>query len=157
MKNKLEYIINDLKECFEGKPWYGDSVLEKLDAVHWRSVNDQVYSTKSIAVLVKHIINWRVFAIKKLQGDAAYDIIIDELNDWTQITINSEREWNQLKEELRRTQQELLELLDKGTDDLIDQKVPGKTYTFGPILRSIAQHDIYHLGQIAMLNAMTES
>ena len=154
---KLDYIINDLKECFEGKPWYGDSIMKKLEAVDWRIVNDQDYGNKSIAVLVQHMINWRIFVLKKLQGDADYDIIIDELNDWTQVHIKNEQEWNLLKQEIRNTQNKILEYLSAFTDDLLDKKVPGKKYTFGPILQSIIQHDIYHLGQIAMLNAKNKS
>ncbi|MBT8299501.1 MAG: DinB family protein [Maribacter sp.] len=154
---KLEYIINDLKVCFDGKPWYGDSVMKKLDAVDWQCVNDQDYSNKSIAVLLQHMINWRIFVIKKLQGDAAYDIIIDELNDWTKVQVKNEQEWHLLKQAIRNTQKELLDLLANSTDEILDKKVPGKKYTFGPILQSVAQHDIYHLGQIAMLNAKSKS
>lgn len=154
---KLDYIINDLKECFDGKPWYGDSIMKKLEAVDWRIVNDQDYGNKSIAVLVQHMINWRIFVLKKLQGDADYDIIIDELNDWTQVHIKNEQEWNLLKQEIRNTQNKILEYLSAFTDDLLAKKVPGKKYTFGPILQSIIQHDIYHLGQIAMLNAKNKS
>ncbi|MGB5435882.1 MAG: DinB family protein [Maribacter sp.] len=150
---KLDYIINELETCFDGKPWYGDSVMKKLDAVDWRIVNDQIYGDKSIAVLVQHIINWRIFVIKKLQGDTEYDIIIDELNDWTRVAIKGEREWEQLKQQIRQTQKEILELLAHCSDELLDKKVPAKNYTFGAILPSIAQHDIYHLGQIALLNS----
>ena len=157
MNQKLSYIITDLKECFDGKPWYGDSVMKKLDAVDWQCVNDQIYGSKTIAILLQHIINWRIFVLKKLQGDAVYDIIIDELNDWTQAHISNEQEWNLMKQEIRNTQKELLELLANCTDELLDEKVPGKKYTFGPILQSIAQHDIYHLGQIAMLIAKSKS
>ena len=157
MNQQLSYIIADLKACFDGKPWYGDSVMKKLDAVDWRCVNDQIYGSKTIAILVQHIINWRIFVLKKLQGDAVYDIIIDELNDWTQAHISNEQEWNLMKQEIRNTQEELLELLANCTDELLDKEVPGKKYTFGPILQSIAQHDIYHLGQIAMLNAKSKS
>ena len=154
---KLDYIINDLKECFDGKPWYGDSIMKKLEAVDWRIVNDQDYGNKSIAVLLQHMINWRIFVLKKLQGDADYDIIIDELNDWTQVHIKNQQEWNLIKQEIRNTQNKIVEYLSTCTDDLFDKKVPGKKYTFGPILQSIIQHDIYHLGQIAMLNAKTKS
>ena len=153
MTSQLDIIINELKVCFDGKPWYGDSVMKKLDAIDWHCVNNQDYGTKSIAVLLKHIINWRVFVIKKLQGDADYDIIIDELNDWVRIKIKNEQEWNKLKQEFRNTQREILEHLVNCNDDLLDEMVPGKKYAFGPILQSVVQHDIYHLGQIAMLNA----
>ncbi|MGB5435405.1 MAG: DinB family protein [Maribacter sp.] len=150
---KLDYIIKELETCFDGKPWYGDSVMKKLDAVDWNIVNDEIYGDKTIAVLVQHIINWRIFVIKKLQGDTEYDIIIDELNDWILITIKEEEEWEQLKQRIRQTQKEILELLAHSSDEILDKKVPAKNYTFGAILPSIAQHDIYHLGQIALLNS----
>ena len=154
MVTELEHIINNLKECFDGKPWYGISLMEKLEAVPWEIVNDKKYSSKSIAVLVQHIINWRIFLLKKLEGDAAYDLKIDGPNDWTDVHISSEKEWNELKQHLRETQSALLEKLADATKELLERKVPGKNYTFLPILTSISQHDIYHLGQIAMLNAM---
>ena len=153
MARKLEFIINDIKECFDGKPWYGDSVMKKLEAIDWRIVNNQVYGDKTIAILLQHIINWRIFVIKKLQGDAFYDIIIDTLNDWTPQQVNNEQEWQLMLLKIRDTQKEILELLANRSDDLLDELVPGKKYTFGPILQSVSQHDIYHLGQIAMLNS----
>ncbi len=157
MQSQLETIIHNLEECFDGEPWYGISVTEKLNTVSWQNVNDKVYGAKSIAVLVQHIINWRVFVLKKLEGDANYKIEMDSENDWTDIQINSEEEWNALKRTLQDTQDRLLRRLSKETDQLLEKQVPGKKYTFQPILTSIPQHDVYHLGQIAMLNSMGQS
>jgi len=153
-KNHLELISDNLKECFDGKPWYGISVMEKLDAIPWEIVNEKKYGSKSIAVLVQHVIHWRVFVLKKLKGDVAYDLKVDGPNDWSDIYINDLQGWDELKMRLQQTQKELLEILFGATDELLEKKVPGKTYTFEKVLPSIAQHDIYHLGQIAMLNTM---
>ncbi len=153
-KNQLEPIIDHLKECFDGKPWYGISVMEKLDAVPWEIVNDTKQGTKSIAVFVQHMINWRIFVLKKFMGDVAYDLKIDGPNDWSSVHINGKKEWDELTMRLQQTQNELLEILSDATDGLLEKKVPGKKYTFGKVLPSITQHDIYHLGQIAMLNTM---
>lgn len=157
MKSQLETIIHNLEECFDGKPWYGISVIEKLNAVPWQIVNDRTYGSKSIAVLVQHVINWRIFILKKLEGDVAYNIIIDGENDWDEILINTQEDWLTLKGKLQSTQDDLLKALSGQSNDLLKQQVPGKAYAFGPILTSIAQHDVYHLGQIAMLNAMHQS
>lgn len=157
MKDKLEYIIENLKESFNGKPWYGISMLEKLNQIPWEIVNEQNYSSKSIAVLVQHIINWRIFVLKKLAGDSVYNIVIDGENDWDKVHIESEEEWKSLIAKLQNTQHQLLEVLGNKSDSLLKEQVPGKEYVFGPILTSIAQHDIYHLGQIGMLNAMRKS
>jgi len=156
-RNQLEHIVDTLKECFDGKPWYGMSVMEKLDAIPWEIVNEKKYGSKSIAVLVQHVINWRIFVLRKLRGDAAYDLKIDGPNDWSDVHVNDIRDWDELKTRLQQSQSELLEILSGATDELLEKKVPGKTYTFGNVLPSIAQHDIYHLGQIAMLNTMQGS
>ncbi len=154
---KIKTIVHDLKECFDGRPWYGDSLMGKLDSLDWKHVNERRYGTKSIAVLVRHILNWRVFVLKKLEGDLDYDLIIDGPNDWTEVNITTNEEWEGLKSELKRTQEAILHILSNRSDDLLEEKVPGKKYTFGNVLPSIAQHDIYHLGQIAMLYTMGKS
>lgn len=155
--HKIATIIHDLEECFDGRPWYGDSLMGKLDSLDWQYVNERRYGKKSIAVLVRHILNWRVFVLKKLEGDFEYDLVIDGPNDWTQVNITTKEEWEGLKSELKQTQEDILGILSNSSDDLLEQKVPGKKYTFGNVLPSIAQHDIYHLGQIAMLYTMGKS
>jgi uncharacterized damage-inducible protein DinB len=153
MNRQLKSIIQNLEESFDGKPWYGVSVMEKLNSIPWQTVNEEFYGTKSIAVLVQHIINWRVFVLKKLQGDSDYEIEMDSANDWTAIQINSKNEWLLLKVKLQETQDNLTKILSQRTDAILEKQVPGKGYKFLPILNSISQHDIYHLGQIAMLNS----
>ncbi len=156
MKNKnceIDAIIDNLIDCFDGKPWYGISVMKKLNQIPWEIVNEKTYGSKTIAILVQHIINWRIFILKKLEGDPDFNIVIDGENDWDEVYIANMEEWNSLKKKLQNTQDSLIQKLSQETNELLQRKVPGKDYTFGPILTSIAQHDIYHLGQIAMLNA----
>lgn len=157
MRSELEIIIDNLQQSFSGKPWYGISVMEKLNAIPWQIVNDQNYGSKSIAVLVQHILNWRIFVLKKLDGDVNYNIVIDGENDWDEIRINSQEDWGILKDKLQSSQDGLIKELSNQSVELLKEQVPGKKYAFGPILISIAQHDIYHLGQIAMLNSMHQS
>lgn len=157
MRSELEIIIDNLQQSFSGKPWYGISVMEKLNAIPWQIVNDQNYGSKSIAVLVQHILNWRIFVLKKLDGDVNYNIVIDGENDWDEIRINSQEDWGILKDKLQSSQDGLIKELSNQSVELLKEQVPGKKYAFGPILISIAQHDIYHLGQIAMLNSMHHS
>ena len=154
MGAEIKLIILNLKETFHGKPWYGISMLDKLNTIPWEVVNEKIYGTKTIAVLVQHIINWRIFVLKKLEGDPEFNIVIDGENDWDTVDISSQEEWDDLKAKLQHTQDGLIQKLLQENDALLHKTVPGKEYKFGPILTSIAQHDIYHLGQIAMLNAM---
>jgi len=109
MASELEHIINNLKECFDGKPWYGISMMEKLNVIPWEIVNDEKYESKSIAVLVQHIINWRIFLLKKLEGNAYYDLKIDSPEDWSEAYIKDQQEWDAFKIMLVETQENLLE------------------------------------------------
>ena len=156
MATELEYILHNIKESFDGKPWYGVSLIEKLKEIPWKIENDNKYQSKSIAVLVQHIINWRIFLLRKLAGDEDYDLIIDSKEDWTLIHINNQQEWESLIHRLRQTQSELIEKLSKANEALLEKLVPSKKYTFFPVLNSISQHDIYHLGQISMLVSMNK-
>lgn len=157
MCSQLETIIESLQDSFDGNPWYGVSVMEKLNVIPWEIVNEKTYGSKTIAILVQHIINWRIFVIKKLESDLDFNIVIDGENDWDGVHIESHKEWDLLKKKLQETQDNLIRKLSQKTDEILDKQVPGKDYKFGPILTSIAQHDIYHLGQIAMLNSMKQS
>jgi uncharacterized damage-inducible protein DinB len=152
-KDLLANLLSNLKESFDGMPWYGDSVLKKLNTIDWEIVNDKRYGAKSIAGLLGHMISWRVFVIKKLQGDQAFSIQIDGSVDWPEIRIANVKEWDDLLKKLMETQDTLLRILTQQTEELLARKVPGENFRFGFLLDGIIQHDLYHLGQIALLNA----
>ncbi len=153
MANQFEHIVNDLKECFDGQPWYGISVMAKLDAIDWQYVNEKPLGcSKSIAILVRHMISWRTFVLKKLEGDAFFDIEINSPSDWSEIHIKNQQEWEQLKIELRQTQKEIIRILSTSESTLLSNRVPGKEYRFDYLIKGISKHDIYHLGQIALVH-----
>ena len=56
-------------------------------------------------------------------------------------------------EALRQSQLKLLEAAANFPDERLGELVPSKTqrYTYYTLLHGITQHDIYHLGQIALL------
>ncbi len=152
--NQLENIIFNFQECFDGEPWYGISVMAKLRDIDWRTVNEGKLGSKSVAVLLKHMINWRIFVIKKLQGDEGFRIEINGPLDWSPIEIRSTQEWDDLIGQLKSTQEEIVSILGHRSDEILDQKVPGKNINFRVLLEGINHHDIYHLGQIGILNSM---
>ncbi|MCJ7466791.1 MAG: DinB family protein [Maribacter sp.] len=126
---------------------------KKLKAIDWHIVNEKKYGTKSIAVLLGHMIRWRIFVIKKLKGDEVFAIQIDGPSDWPEIRIGTAKEWDDLLGELKETQNTLLRILSLQTDELLERKVPGENFSFRFLLEGIIQHDLYHLGQIALLNS----
>jgi len=158
MKNRTKEIIKSLSEVFEGAPWYGESVMRKLENVPYligyRTCSPESHS---VAQIVGHLIAWKTFAIEKLKSNEKFKIGIDSENDWPNIEVHSSEEWEELKRELVAAQCKIYELLNEVEDDsFLDKQVNGKNYNFGQMLQGIIQHDIYHLGQIGLIESQLE-
>ncbi|WP_224995691.1 DinB family protein [Cesiribacter sp. SM1] len=152
-------LINELKEVFEGEPWYGVSVLGSLQAVPVEVLNYKPYAAgHSIAVLLKHMLAWRVFVLEKLKENSAYSIEINSSADWdNDFIIRNENEWQQLVKALKASQRELIALLQEREEAWLAQQVPGKNYNYRHLLNGMLYHDIYHLGQIRLSWKMAEA
>ena len=143
---RLEQLF---KETFLGPAWHGDSVMEVLNKIQPDQWLNKVKSGNSIAELVHHMMAWRVFTLKKMEGQADYKMS-DDFN-FREITSLDQAGWDQLIEELKQTQEMILGKLKGFTPSKLDEQVPGHTYSFYVLLQGIIQHDLYHLGQIVLL------
>ena len=144
MKKQIQLILNELHVSFEGKPWFGGSLLNKLNLIDYRLVNNTFLNSNSIAMLVNHMIQWRDFAIKKLQGNEPYDIPLNSDMDWPQISVTTLKEWNNLLDKLKHSQAELIQLIKEKDDVYLNEICLGKAYTNHFLLMGVIQHDIYH-------------
>jgi len=157
MNKAIEALIRNMHDVFHDKPWYGNSMTSLLNKVDIEKVNVKPEGfSKSIATLVEHMINWRLFVLEKLKGNAEYIITTGESQDWTDIHIENLDQWNLLLQKLKKTQKDLEAQLLLNNDDILNQKVPGSIYNFDYLIVGIIQHDIYHLGQITVLNSLTK-
>ena len=147
-KNRLRA---QFRHNFSGPAWHGPSlmeVLEKVPAEHRLNRIDEQGNT--IADLVAHITAWRVFAIKKLEGDDNYDV--DAQMNFPDLTNLDEGRWLALLADLKVSQERLLTLLQEIPDNKLMEIVPGREYSFYFLLHGIVQHDLYHAGQMMLLN-----
>jgi len=152
-KEELLRIIDLLNDTYESEQaWHGPSVVEVLRDVSPKLADKRMSpSTHTIAELVFHMTTWRIFAVRKLQGDTTFDIKTQEKN-WKVFPIVDEFEWETLQMELSLSQEELVSELEKRTsDEFLDQIVPGRTYSFYTLLHGLINHDLYHAGQIAFI------
>ena len=153
MDNRVNALLETVSEAFDGTPWYGDPLMQKLKQIAFEDVNLRVkYGAQSIAGLTQHLINWRIFMLKKLAGDAVFDIELNSEADWPTLEITSEAAWNDLLNDLQDTQDQLLKQLKKDTIAL-DAVTPGRSYSLEYLILGVVQHDIYHAGQIGALHA----
>lgn len=152
-KEELLRIIDLLNDTYESEQaWHGPSVVEILRGVSPKLADKRISAaTHTIAELVFHMTTWRIFAVRKLQGDASFDIKTKEKN-WKTFPQVDDFEWETLQMELSLSQEELISELEKrSNDEFLDQIVPGRTYSYYTMLHGLVNHDLYHGGQIALL------
>jgi uncharacterized damage-inducible protein DinB len=145
MKSQKEIIIRQLDRVFKGPAWHGPSVVETLDKLSQASMSDSYKNSHTIIQLIAHMAIWRKFVVERLNGNTTYEVS-EEMNFSSptdlQITI----------QELKNTQQSLLEAIKNFPEEKLRDKVPTREYSFQTMLHGILHHDLYHLGQIALLN-----
>jgi uncharacterized damage-inducible protein DinB len=140
-----EIIIRQLERAFNGPAWHGPSVIETLNKVNEDSSQNKFKDSHTLIQLIAHMVAWRKFVIEKLNGNDAYDVS-DEQNFPS---------LNDLKEEIHQlkfTQLKLVKAIENFPEEKLREKVPTREYSFQTMLHGILHHDLYHLGQIALLN-----
>lgn len=158
MKEKTNELIRLLSETFEGNPWYGDSLMRKLENVPYViGYKTCIPESHSVAQIVGHLISWKKFILAKLKNNNSNHISLDSEEDWPEVAVNSKEEWEELKRELVAVQGNIYEFLDNTTDDsYLKQKVSGCNYDFEYLIQGLSQHDIYHLGQIGFIESQLQ-
>lgn len=151
MNTEIQYLISQLKESFEGDPWFGRNMQQLLNEVKEQVAFEKPNGQHSIAELVWHMVNWREFVITRFVKNESKDLHYFEENDWRKIDEADSSQWQKGVKKLQETQEQLLNILMIQEDTILDKKVEERTYNFRTLLNGIVQHDIYHIGQIAYL------
>lgn len=107
----------------------------------------------SIAELIAHVIYWRTPLIKALQGKKDYKGSVEHPDNWRSPEQLKAKGWKELLKEFDESQHTMLSLLRNAKPEFFTSEyAPGRTWSF--VVEGIVQHDIYHLGQIALVKKM---
>jgi uncharacterized damage-inducible protein DinB len=149
--DEVKKITRILQKTFEKNAWHGPSVREVVSTISGEDSSKRLPNTHSINELVQHMTSWRIFVLRKLQGDDTY-IVTEELN------FPLSKVWSSVVEELERSQVQLLDALQSFPLERLSEKVPHgeHNYTFYTLLHGIVHHDLYHLGQIMLIHKATK-
>jgi uncharacterized damage-inducible protein DinB len=154
MIEETKRIYKNISAIYDGKPWYGDNVITYLSDVSAETAATRPQKLNhSIAEIVCHITAWRYFVIEKMKGNTEYEVWDTELN-WRTIIALSESEWQAIKDDLLKSQTQLLLQIRQMSESMLISQVDGRKYNFRLMLQGIAQHDIYHSGQISMIKKL---
>ena len=147
--SEIDRIAALLKQTFEGKPYYGPSVLGALEGIPAEiAIQQPPWSPHSIWSIVTHLTAELIYARQVIEGIAApYDE-----KTWFEVVDASEVAWQQALKDLKRANHLLLRAVKQLDDSILDEKPVRVRGPYYLMLHGTIQHNIYHAGQISLLS-----
>jgi uncharacterized damage-inducible protein DinB len=145
-------IADQLRRAFDGSAWHGPGLMELLEDVDAATAAAKpVPTAHSIWELVLHIAVWDDAGLHRLAGQKWQPT--GDLN-FPPATRSTEAAWRKAVAQTKRTHNKLVKTVAALPDSRLGDRVPGKRYDFYHMLHGIAQHELYHAGQIAILKKL---
>ncbi len=142
-------IADQLRRAFEGDAWHGPALLELLQDVDGRTAAAKpIANAHSIWELVLHIAVWDWATLRRLAGEVCQPV--GEAN-FPPVRETSTAAWRKAVTDAKRTHDTLVKTVAALPESRLGDRVPGKDYNFYHLLHGVAQHELYHAGQIAIL------
>jgi uncharacterized damage-inducible protein DinB len=152
---QCERLADQIRRAFEGEAWHGDSLLEILSGVDASSAAARPISNgHSIWELALHIRAWDHAVLQRADGNA---VELSDAENFPVVSDASSAAWQGTLLALQQTHAELVKAIEAFPDSRLNDPVPGKSesyYDFYYLFSGIAQHELYHAGQIALLKKL---
>lgn len=148
--NEPQLIADQLRRAFYGEAWHGPGLMELLEDVDAATAAARsLAGMHSIWELLLHVAVWDEAACRRLAGEkwqptgtANFPVVPQHA---------TKAEWRKAITRAKRTHDGLVKTVAALPDSRLRNHVPGKKYDFSHMLHGIAQHELYHAGQIAIL------
>lgn len=154
MNTEMLFIAEQLKDAYEGEPWFGRSIKEILNEIDEAIVFEKPNGQHSILELLWHMIIWKEFTLSRLRNGKPTEYF--EKNDWREIDTFDKTLWQNGLQQFAKLHSELIDVIQQQKDEVLLQRVGDRKYDFRKLLCGVIQHDIYHLGQIAYIKKMLQ-
>jgi uncharacterized damage-inducible protein DinB len=142
-------IADQLARAFDGNAWHGPAMLELLaDVDAATAAAKPLKDVHSIWELVLHVAAWDGAALQRLSGKKCQP---EGAANFPPVINPTPAAWRKAVAEMKRTHQSLVKTVAGLSDSRLRDRVPGKRYDFYHMLHGMAQHELYHAGQIAIL------
>ncbi|MGD0363265.1 MAG: DinB family protein [Bryobacteraceae bacterium] len=144
-------ILDQIHRSYEGPAWHGPALREILDGVSWQTAAQRpIPEAHTIWELVLHITVWISVPTQRIEGAEIPTLAPEQ--DWPTPPAPGEATWQAALDHLVQAQRELESAIRGLTDDRLRDKVLGHVpYSIYTMLHGVAQHNLYHAGQIALL------
>lgn len=160
MRTPRDEVIDELRRAHAGTPWHGPSratVLEGLTPAQaaWKPRDD----AHSIWELVLHMMSWTDEVMQRAKGRVAGE---PDDGDWPEVPAPTAAAWSDALHALDAAHDAMVRTVRELREERFAERVGtgsdpgGKGISVRAMLLSLAQHDVYHTGQCAMLKRLAE-
>jgi len=150
MKKEIVRMQEELQRAFQGSAWHGPSVMELLsDVSAAQAAARPLPAAHSIWELVLHIAAWDDAVNRRIVNRKA--LTLRDAENFPPVTDKSAAAWKKAVVHLKKAHKDLLRTVLSLSDSRLTERVPGKKYNIYFMLHGVAQHELYHAGQIAIL------
>ena len=149
-------LSQKLLTVWNGEPWYGSSsstILKGVTAAE--ALAHPLPGAQSIWETLLHITAWTEETKSRLDGGESKS---PARGDWPAVKGSTQEEWIAAQTELLNARKALLASIEKSHEESMFLQVPkkgetghGSGATRADTVSGLADHDVYHLGQIAIL------
>lgn len=154
MNTEINSLIARIKTVNTGTPWYGRPVFELLEEISPAKASAKPASAEhSMLELLWHMNTWATFTLARIEKKAEPDMPAFEALDWRKLN-PQKHTWAKGLEEFKAIQRKIISRLRKKEDLFLDTIVEYRKYNFRFLINGMIEHNIYHLGQIALLSKM---
>ncbi|HET9055971.1 MAG TPA: DinB family protein [Chitinophagaceae bacterium] len=152
MYGEIKNYITEFQTIYQGQPFYGKPLMDIVKQADIKKVYKKPSATGHSAYeILQHLLAWRVYFVKKLNGDKEASIKVNSADDWPPLpAMQTEDNWKALIKKVELNHQALITALSQYKDESLDEKFAGSIYPLRTFLNGQIQHDIYHIGQIAL-------
>ncbi len=146
----IKNIIAQFQDIQEQELWLDENFKKKMDHLPEDLAFKRPFpELHSVAEIISHIYVWRKETILKLNGKSSH-LTIESAENWLTNDRLERKGWETLKSEFYNSQKEIIELIEKETDDYLEKECTDG-YKFKYLLEGLIHHDLYHLGQIGIV------
>jgi len=147
--SEVQRSEDQLRRAFEGKAWHGPAVNESLEGVTAQiAAARPIANAHTIWELVHHIGAWADIVRRGIEGEKFE--ITDEMN-FPPVNDKSEAAWKESLRQLDESQRKIRQLTLQLSESRLQEIVVEGGSNIYVLLHGVAQHAIYHAGQIVLL------
>ena len=155
---EIDRVRAEIEHAFDGEPWCGPSLLAALAGVTSERAARQVPGlTHSIGAIVLHVAGWQAVVARRLSGEA---VVEPKGGEWPAF----DGDWHEARRRLDTSHKAILDAIHRFDPDRLDDKIGdsrhpemGSGMSAYATLHGVAQHAMYHAGQIALLKKLVST